>query len=116
MPVVFVIASDWTLRTALRAELRELGIRAMGMESPDDVGQPIAAGENPSAMVLEGTPQLAGDPAIKALVKRVPTVLIASRAERIDDLPPVAAVLYRPVRIAEIVCRVQELLQEPHLA
>jgi hypothetical protein len=115
MPVVFVIASDWTLRTALRAELRELHIKALGMESPDDVGQAIAAGENPSAIVLEGIPQLAGDPAIKALVKRVPTVLIASRTERID-LPPVAAVLYRPVRIAEIVRCVRELLQQPRLA
>ena len=116
MPVVFLIASDWTLRTALRAELREFGIKAMGMESPGDVGQAVAAGENPSAVVLEGIPQLAGDPAIKALVKRVPTVLIASRTERINDLAPLAAVLYRPVRIAEIVRRVQELLQRPRSA
>ena len=114
MLVVFLIASDWTLRTTLRAELRNLQIKALGMDSPDDIGQAIAAGENPSVIVLEGIPQLAGDPAIEALVKRVPTVLIASRTERIR-LPPVAAVLYRPVRIAEIVRRVQELLQQPHL-
>jgi len=28
MPVVFVIATDWKLRTAVRAELRERGIDA----------------------------------------------------------------------------------------
>lgn len=33
MIVVFVIASDWTMRTAVRAELRELGIDALGMDS-----------------------------------------------------------------------------------
>ena len=31
------------------------------MESADEVGRAIAAGEMPSAVVLEATPQLAGD-------------------------------------------------------
>src|ERR1700730_13194111 len=39
MAIVFVIARDWTLRTPVRAELRELGIDALGMESPEDVGR-----------------------------------------------------------------------------
>jgi DNA-binding response OmpR family regulator len=115
MPVVFIIASDWPLRTAIRAELRESGIKALGMESPEDVGQAIAAGEKPSAILLEGIPQLAGNPAIKQLVERVPTLLLASRTERMD-LPCVAAVLQRPVRIAEIVRSVQQLLEQPRLA
>jgi hypothetical protein len=29
MPIVFVIATDWTMHTAVRAELRELGIDAL---------------------------------------------------------------------------------------
>ena len=113
MPVVFVIASDWTLRTAVRAQLRELGVQALGMESADQVGQTMGAGEMPSAVVLEATAALASDPAIRKLLERVPTVLIASRTEHLD-LPPIAQLCYRPVRIEEIVSRVRELLQQPH--
>jgi hypothetical protein len=112
MPVIFVIAPDWTLRTTVRAELRELGIDALGMESADEVGRAIAAGEMPSAILLEAVPQLASGPAVKQLVERVPTVLIASRTETID-LPAVAVVLYRPVRIGEIVEQLQKLLRQP---
>jgi hypothetical protein len=115
MLIVFVIASDWTLRTAVRAELRELDIQALGMESPEDVGRAIAAGEMPSAVVLEAVPQLAADAGIKNLVGRVPTLVVASRTEHLA-LPPVAAVLYRPVRIAEIVDCVRKLLQQPRFA
>lgn len=115
MQVVFVIAPDWTLRTAVRAELRELGIKALGMESADDVGRALRAGQMPSAIVLEAVSHLAADPAIRNLVSHVPTVLIASRTEEVG-LPPVTAVLYRPVRIAEILNYIKELLQQPRLA
>ena len=121
MAIVFVIARDWTLRTSLRAELRELGIDALGMESAEDVGRAIAAGQMPVAMVLEGTAEIAGDAAIQRLVERVPTILIASRTETLPypaarpENPAsgrgFAAVFYRPVRIAEIVARVRELLE-----
>jgi len=115
MPVVFVIARDWTLRAAVRAELREQGIDALGMDSAGDAGQALAAGQMPSAVVLEATPEIAGDPAVQNLIARVPTVLIASRTERIS-LPPVQAVLYRPVRIADITARVREISDRPHRA
>ena len=110
MPVVFVIATDWTLRTTIRAELRERGIEALGMETADDVGRAIASGEMPAVLVVEGTAPLALHPAIQNLVRNVRTVLIASRTETIP-LPPVARIFYRPVRIGEIVAAVQELLQ-----
>jgi hypothetical protein len=115
MPVIFVIATDWKLRTAVRAELREAGIKAMGMDSADQVGQAIAAGEFPSGIVLEATLQLAGSPAVNRLVARVPTVLVASRTETID-LPPVSVVLYRPIRIGEILQELQKLLNQPRFA
>ena len=114
MPIIFIIASDWKLRTSVRAELREAGFEAMGMESPDEVGRAIAAGELPAAVVLEATPPLTSDP-VKQLVARVPTVLIASRTETID-VPPVSDILYRPVRIGEIVQHVQKLLSQPRFA
>jgi len=115
MPVVFIIARDWTLRAAVRAELREQGIDALGMESAGDAGRALAAGQMPSAVVLEATAEIAGDPAIQNLIARVPTVLVASRTEKVP-LPPVHAVLYRPVRIADITGRVREILDRPHLA
>ena len=115
MPIVFVIARDWTLRTSVRAELLEAGIDALGMESPDDAGRALASGQVPAVVVLEATAGLADDPAVTELVARVPTVLIASHVEKVN-LPPVAAVIYRPLRIADIVSKVRELARKGHAA
>lgn len=123
MPVVFVIARDWLLRTAVRAELRERGIDALGMDSADDAGRALASGQLPAVIVLEGTAELASNPELQNLVSQVPTILIASRTERIL-LPPVnpgaqprrGAVLYRPIQVGEIVSRVLRLLEKGHLA
>jgi hypothetical protein len=118
MAIVFVIARDWTLRTTVRAELRELSIDALGMESAEEVGRALAAGQMPTAVVLEGTAEIAGDPAVQELIKRVPAILVASRMESLPlnpknpaNQPVFACVFYRPVRIAEIVARVHELLE-----
>ena len=115
MPIVFVIARDWTLRTSVRAELRERGIDALGMESGDEAGRFIAAGQMPAVVVMEAIPEVAANPAIQQLVGSVPTIVIASRTETVP-LPPVDTVLYRPVRIGDIVARVQELLRRGHAA
>ena len=109
MPVVFVIATDWKLRAAVRAELRERGIDALGMDTAEDIGRALAGGAVPAVVVLEANAELAGDPAIQGLAARVLTVLVASRTETVA-LPRVAAVFYRPVRIGEIVEKVNELL------
>jgi len=109
MPTVFIIARDWTLRAGVRAELREQGISALGMESPDQAGGALAAGEMPAALVIEATAEVATDPATQRLIQSVPTILIASRTETVPL--PVDTVLYRPVRIGEIVRRVQELIR-----
>ena len=115
MPGVFVIARDWTLRTGVRAELREQGIDALGMESPDDAGRALAAGQMPSALVIEVTAEIAGDPGLQHLMARVPAVLVASRTEKIP-LPAAHSVFYRPVRIADITARVREILRRGHAA
>ncbi|HXC61901.1 MAG TPA: hypothetical protein VNV63_04430, partial [Nitrospiria bacterium] len=65
MPVVYVIAPDWTMRTAVRAELREKGVEALGMDLADDVGRVIASGGLPNVVVLEATSDLLGDPRIR---------------------------------------------------
>ena len=115
MPVVFVIATDWKLRAAVRAELRERGIDALGIDSAEDIGRALAGGAVPAVVVLEANAELAGDPAIQGLVARVLTVLVASRTETVA-LPRVAAVFYRPVRIGEIVEKVNELLAQGQAA
>ena len=109
IPVVYVIAADWTMRTAVRAELREMGIEALGMDSAEDAGRAMASGQLPNVVVLEATEELLGDIRIQNLVRRFPAVMIASRTVKVS-LPDTANVLYRPVRIAEIVARVSELL------
>lgn len=129
MPVVFVLARDWTLRTAVRAELREIGIEALGMDSPDDVGRHLASGQMPAAIVLEAIGDFVSHPAIQDLVSRVPTIWIASRTERIPlplpgkelgtgDYRPArgGALIYRPVRIRDIVSRVQDILRKGQAA
>lgn len=115
MPVVFVIARDWALRAGVRAELREHGIDALGMETAAEAGRVIATGQMPAALVLEALAEFADDPAVRNLVARVPAVLIASRIETVP-LPPVDTVFYRPVRIDEIVARVREILSRGHAA
>lgn len=115
MPVVLIIARDWNLRAGLRAELRERGIEALGMDSPSDAGRALASGQLPAVVVLEAIPELAGDPGVQELVKSVPTILIASRTETVP-LPPVDTVIYRPVRLGEIAARVQQLISRGHAA
>ena len=110
MPVVFVIAEDWALRAGVRAELRERGIEALGLETAADEGVALAANEMPSVIVLDAGAKAAADPAIQQIAARVPTIVIASRTES-AQLPRATKVFYRPVRIAEIVDAVLELLQ-----
>jgi hypothetical protein len=119
MPLVFVLAEDWKLRSAVRAELRERGVRALGMDSADAAGRAIAQGETPAAIVLEGTATLVADPAVQQLVSRIPTVLIASRTETIPFSSSPrrrGGVFYRPVLVGEIVSAVLELLEKGEAA
>jgi hypothetical protein len=103
------------MRTAVRSELREIDIDALGMDSAGDTARALASGSLPDVIVLEATAELLNDIRIHNLVQRVPTVLIASRTLKVS-LPDTPAILYRPVRIAEIVARVRELVAPDHSA
>jgi hypothetical protein len=117
MPTVFVIGRDWKFRTAVRAELRERGIEALGMESAEDAAQ-AAVGTTPDAMVWDTTedpprssPQDEHSAAGLALLARhAPLVVIASRMDPGAAPANAAAVLHRPVRVGEVVDRVLGLL------
>jgi DNA-binding response OmpR family regulator len=110
MPTVFVVSTDWMLRANVRAELRQTGIEALGMESADEVARALAQGKGPSVVVLDSAVKDSPAGALATLARRVPVVLVASHTQPAPLLENAAAVLYRPVRIGEIVARVQELL------
>ena len=113
MPVVFIISEEWKLRAAVRAELRERGIKALGMETVHDAGRAIAAGELPSAIVLDANAAVTSSAALQTLLHRIPSVLIASRATSTSPSSNETArkVLFRPVQISEIVAAVLDLLK-----
>ena len=85
------------------------------MDSLDDAERTPTRNQLPAAIVLEATAELLANPAIQNLVSVAPTILIASRTETVA-LPTVATVLYRPVRIGDIIAKVRELLAQDHAA
>ena len=109
MPVVFIISEEWMLRAGVRAELRENGIQALGLESAEDVERAIANGESPQALVIDGHAKAAATPAVQQLAGCVPAIVIVPRTTTIA-LGCAAKVLFRPVQIGEIVAAVIDLL------
>jgi DNA-binding response OmpR family regulator len=113
MPVVFVVSRDWTLRAAVRAELREAGVDALGLETADDVGKTLARGVSPAAVVVDatelGTP-LARE-ALGNLARTVAVLVVESRMTPAPDLPG-AERLQRPLSVGDIVARVLARLAE----
>lgn len=114
MPTVFVVSRDWTLRTAVRAELRERGVDALGLETADDVGQALARGTMPSAVVIDSA-ELDTSLAraeMENLARQVAVLVIDSRVTPGPGLPG-AETLQRPVSVGDIVARVLALLAKP---
>jgi FixJ family two-component response regulator len=122
MPIAFVISDNWMLRTGVRAELRERGIEAMGLESAREAVARMDGGAGPAVLVVDagsgaesghvaGADVGAEDVAIgKLLDSGVPAILISSRTVTSPPWKP-AVLLPRPVRIAEISAAVQRLLK-----
>ena len=111
MPIVFVVSRDWTLRAAVRAELREAGVEALGLETADDVGKALARGVVPSVVVIDGAEldtQLARDE-MENLARYVAVLVVDSRVSPAPEIPG-AERLLRPVSIGDIVAKVRALL------
>lgn len=100
------------LRPGIRAELRECGIGALGMETAAEIGTAIAAGESPSVVVVDSNSRAASDRAVQRRIERIPAVAIASRTIEIS-LGSAAKALFRPVPIKEIRAAVLELGPRP---
>jgi DNA-binding response OmpR family regulator len=114
MPVVFIVSGEWDLRGAVRAELREAGIEALGMETVEDMAQTIAGGIAPSLVVLDGAqlhhPETRQ--ALQNLSSRLPFLVVNSRLSPAPPLPGAKTIL-RPVLVKEIVARVLAMLPSP---
>lgn len=111
MPVVLIVSGEWDLRGAVRAELREVGIDALGLETIDEVGRIIARGVAPSLIVVDGALlfETQTRAAIENMCSRLPVLVVDSRLNPATELPG-AETMRRPVRVKEIVSRVLEML------
>jgi DNA-binding response OmpR family regulator len=111
MPVIFIVSGEWNLRGAVRAELREAGIGALGMETVEDMAQTIAGGIVPDLVVLDGAQLLRPESRqpLENLSSRVPFLVIDSR---VSPAPPLqgAQTIVRPVQVKDIVARVLAIL------
>lgn len=99
------------LRTGVRAELREAGIEAVGMESLESAASAMAAGTKPSIIVFDAGEGESVSPGLELVAGGARLIVVASRTRPSLSIPPAATVLYRPVRIGEIVAHVIEILQ-----
>ena len=115
MPVVFIMSGEWNLRGAVRAELREAGMEALGMETVEDMARAIAGGIAPSLVVVD-VAQLRNPETREApqdlSSRRVPLLVIDSRLNPAPALPG-AKTLLRPVLVKEIVASVLAMLSSP---
>ena len=107
MPVVFVISSDCTLRTMVRAELREAGIMALGMQETGDLEEVLIRGIVPSSIVLDGV-ELEDPKAQNTLGTLAQNVAVLVVDSAIRPARPLAGteVLHRPVQVRDVVSRV----------
>jgi DNA-binding response OmpR family regulator len=115
MPVVFIVSGEWDLRGAVRAELREAGIDALGMESVEDMARMIASGIVPSVVILDSEQlhRRKMREAVQSLSSRVKVLMIASQLNPEPPLPG-AITIMRPVQLKEIVARILAVLSTPH--
>jgi DNA-binding response OmpR family regulator len=111
MPVVFIVSGEWDLRGAVRAELREAGVDALGMETVEDMAKAIAGGIAPDLVLLDGSylhnPQTRQ--ALQNIAARLPLLVVDSRLHPAPALPG-AQIILRPVQVKDILARVLAML------
>lgn len=111
MPTVFIISEDWTLRTAVRAELLEQGIEALGFECSGDALPAAASGHWPALVVADDASAEAGRTDLSALLRRSALLLVVSGTRPPSETPPGAVVMRRPTQVREIVARARQMLE-----
>lgn len=107
MPIVFVISPDWTLRTKVRAKLREVGVMALGMQATGDLEEVLRRGVVPSSIVLDAA-ELENPKAqrmLKTLAQDVAVLVVGPAIVSAESFPG-TEVLHRPVQVQDVVSRV----------
>ncbi len=109
MPRVFVIGHDWTFRVAVRAELLELGLEALGFSAWPETRQ-SAREAMPDVIVVDASSIELPAEGLHALAP-VAQYMVITGASVPPHLPAAAAVLRKPVRAGEIAAAVRLLLE-----
>jgi hypothetical protein len=111
MAACFLAMRDDRIRALLRAQLREAGIEALGLESCDDLAEAIGGGAAPSVIVIDGAElsDAAAREALANVARRIPILVIDSPTAPAAQVPG-AERIWRPVGIGDIVARVTALL------
>jgi hypothetical protein len=88
-PIVFVVSPEWTLRTMLHAELREAGIKALGMEKIRDMVEALHRGTTPSVIVIDGVEleKPVTRETIEEMSRNIPILVVDSRVTPAPVLP-----------------------------
>ena len=107
MKTILVVGREWKFRALLRAQLREEGYEALAFETLQDA-EAERAGAAALLFDTTGFKPEEWQRQLAQLAATLPVVLVAAADERVDIAS--ARVLRRPVRLADIVSAVQEVI------
>jgi len=110
MPTVFVIGQDWTFRVAVRAELLEQGVEALGLATWADAQQ-AARATVPDVVVLDAASADFPAASFSSFAPSAQFVVMSSGLHPLPALPPGAVHLKKPLRVGEIVAAVRHLME-----
>jgi DNA-binding NtrC family response regulator len=106
MKTVLVVGREWKFRALLRAELRERGFEAVGVETLTEA-QLVATA--PAVLVYDNADAGADEiAALAEMVARVPTIVVAGA--QAPSAPSGVVVMRRPVQMSEIMKAVERLV------
>lgn len=106
MPRIFVIGQDWTFRTAVRAELLELGLEVLGFSSWREA-QSSALSAPPDLVVLDAT---SADLPAEGLPASTDLIVVSS-AVAPASAPTSATVLRKPLRVEDVIAAVRHRME-----
>lgn len=107
MKTVLVVGREWKFRALLRAQLREEGYEALAFETLQD----IEAEKVGAAALVFDTADFKPEewqPQLTQLAAALPVLIVAGADESLHL--PRARVLRRPIRLAEVVSALREII------
>ena len=107
MKVILIVGREWKFRALLRAQLREEGYEALAFETLSDAETTLASA---AALVLDTADFKPEEwqAQLQQLATGMPVLVVAGADEPVEI--PRARVLRRPVRLADIVSVVRDVM------